>query len=317
LPLFPAQPGQQPAQYVQSAANSGQVMTYSDGILCVTNSAWEGAACGIDREVTTVTENRTTTSSATTQGELWSAGAQAWSEVQERFSLPLYEAVFDKLGVHYGTRLLDVGCGAGLAASLAAERGALVSGFDASDGLLQIAKKRVPSADFRQGDIESLPYPDDEFDAVTGFNSFQFAATPVNALREARRVTKPGGSVVVANWGRRDRTAYIEFLISLLPPPPPGAPAGFALSDPGGLEGLARGAGLEPLEAFEVDTPFAYPDLQTALRGLLSAGPAIRAIRAAGEERVRQGVTEVLASLRQGDDSYRMETVVRYLISRA
>ena len=57
--------------------------------------------------------------------------------------------------------MLDVGCGTGVFLRLCADRGADVSGLDASDGLLEIARERVPEADVRLGDLQSLPYVDD------------------------------------------------------------------------------------------------------------------------------------------------------------
>lgn len=82
----------------------------------------------------------------------------------------------------------DVGCGAGLAAQLAARRGAVVSGLDATPELLAIAAERVPNGAFATGDLESLPYGDDAFDGVVGFNSFQYATNP---RRAPRRATPP------------------------------------------------------------------------------------------------------------------------------
>ena len=67
-----------------------------------------------------------------------------------------------------------------------------VSGIDASEGLLEIARERVPEADLRLGDLQTLPYADDTFDLVTGFTSFFFADDMVAALREAGRVARPG-----------------------------------------------------------------------------------------------------------------------------
>ena len=57
---------------------------------------------------------------------------------------PFYEAAFDAIGVGNGTNLLDVGCGAGLALQLAEKRGAAVSGLDAAEGFLAVARGRVP-----------------------------------------------------------------------------------------------------------------------------------------------------------------------------
>ncbi|MBA3910085.1 MAG: hypothetical protein C0524_09400 [Rhodobacter sp.] len=75
---------------------------------------------------------------------------------------------------------------------MAASRGAVVSGFDAAEALLEIARERVPGGDFRTADLEAMPFGDAVFDVVTGFNAFQFAGDPVRALSEARRVTRPG-----------------------------------------------------------------------------------------------------------------------------
>lgn len=80
-----------------------------------------------------------------------------------------------------------------MAAALSASLGATVAGLDASEALLEIARERTPGGDFRRGDLEALPFEDDSFDLVTGFNSFQYAGNAAQALREAGRVTRPGG----------------------------------------------------------------------------------------------------------------------------
>jgi len=59
------------------------------------------------------------------------------------------------------------GCGAGLATQMAVERGASVTGIDAAEALLTVARRRLPEADLRYGDLEKLPYPDGSFDVVT------------------------------------------------------------------------------------------------------------------------------------------------------
>ena len=106
-----------------------------------------------------------------TAAELWSARAEDWAEYQEPQFLPLYQAVFDAAGVEDGTRLLDVGCGAGLAASLAVERGAHVSGFDAAPAMIALARQRIPEADLRVGEVEDPPYASDAFDVIVSFNA--------------------------------------------------------------------------------------------------------------------------------------------------
>jgi SAM-dependent methyltransferase len=258
--------------------------------------------------------------SATVQGELWGTRARDWAEAQEGVSRPLFESVLRKTGIGKGTRLLDVGCGAGLFCLLAAERGALVTGTDAAPPFVALAKERVPQGEFRVGEMEVLPDEDKTYDVVTGFNSFQFAADPINALREARRVAKPAGPVVIATWGKpelSEAATYLTALRPLLPPPPPGAPGPFALAADGALEALVERAGLTPKGVEEVECPLEYPDLKTALRGLLSAGPAIKAIQTSGETRVREAVTTAIAPFKLSKGGYRLENTFRFLISIA
>jgi hypothetical protein len=142
----------------------------------------------------------------------------------------------------------------------------------------------------------------------------------VNALREARRVAKPDGRVAMAVWGRpedQDSVALITALSKLLPPPPPGAPGPFALSAPGRVEALLQQAGLTPLSSGEVDLPFEFPDLETAVRGSMSTGPAAIAIRQAGAEAVQRAIAESLAPFRTSEGGYRQRNTFRYVIALA
>jgi SAM-dependent methyltransferase len=258
--------------------------------------------------------------SAQVQGRLWGAAARDWSELTEPFCAPFYEAVFDAIQVSPGMAILDAGCGSGLALQLAAKRGADVTGYDASGPLLGIARERVQGADIRQGDLEALPFADATFDAVTAFNSIQYAADPVAALRELRRVARPGAPVAVVTWGAPEscETRVILAAIGgLLPPPPPGAEGPFALSQPGRLEGLAEAAGMTPHRADDVPMAFVFPDLDTAVRAQLASGPARLAIEHAGEQATRGALTAAYADSRQPDGSYRQRNVFRYLISAA
>lgn len=102
---------------------------------------------------------------------------------------------------------------------------------------------------------------------------------------------------------------------ALLPPPPPGAPGPFALPQPGALASLARAAGLQPEAETSVVTVWGYPDEETLLRGLLSAGPAARAIAEAGEARVRDAVLAAVAPYRVPGGAYRLHNVFRYAIA--
>jgi SAM-dependent methyltransferase len=259
----------------------------------------------------------TPTGTSAVQGKLWGSRAADWANLQEPGSAPLYRKLIEIAGIRSGTRVLDVGCASGYFDRLAADAGADVTGFDASEQLLEIARTRLPEGEFIQGEIESLPFADGSFDVVSGFNSFQYAGSPVDALREAKRVSR--GIVSAAVWGQADHcdlAAYLAALGSCLPPPPPGAPGPFALSDPGALEGLLAQAGLEVEHAEEVMCVWDYPDIDTAVRGLSSAGPAVRAIEHSGEETVTKAIVASLEPYRRNDGGYYVENGFLLVVSR-
>lgn len=258
--------------------------------------------------------------SAEIQGDLWGARAVEWADLQESSFRPLYEAAFAALKLDKGASLLDAGCGAGLACSIAQSQGAEVSGIDAATALVAIAKQRCPGADIRVGELEALPFVDDSFDAVTGFNAFQYATDAVHALAEAKRVTKPTGAVVIAVWGAADKCELAPCLAAigkLLPSPPLGAPGPFALSAPGALETLAEKAGLKPEGAVaRVITTMRFPDEATAVRGLLASGVAERAMRNSGEDATHKAIADAIRPARHNDGSYALRNEFCFLVTR-
>jgi SAM-dependent methyltransferase len=254
---------------------------------------------------------------AINQAQVWGVRARDWAEVQEGTFTPLFETILDQVGVGAGTAILDIGCGSGLFCQLAAQRGAQVSGLDASEPLLAVARERAPQGDFRTGEMEELPYPAHSFDLVTGFNSFQFASDPLNALREARRVTRPSGKLVIGVFGLPqdcDVRYYFAALGKLLPPPPPGTPGPFALSVDGALEALVISAGMQPGKAKEIDIPWEYPDASTMLRGLLASGPGTRAIQLVGEDTAAEAILHALAPFKTASGGYRLNNKDRYML---
>jgi SAM-dependent methyltransferase len=261
----------------------------------------------------------TVAGSATVQGRLWSARAHDFT-LLEPMQTPLYEAALDDLGIGAGKRVLDVGCGAGLFTALAAARGATVAGIDAAAALVAIAQERLPGAALSTGEMEELPYADDSFDAVTGFNAFQFAADPAHALAEAGRVAQPGAPVLIATWGRPEQceaAGYVKAVGGLLPPPPPGAPGPFALSEPGAVERFAASGGLVPGARREVVCVWTYGDDESLIRALGSTGFAVRAAEVAGPAAVADAIRAAAAPYRASDGGYRLENVFTYLVARA
>lgn len=114
------------------------------------------------------------------------------------------EQFFLRLGVTPGTRLLDVGCGAGQLALIAAKGGAQVVGCDIATNWLEKGRARAAAEGleitFEEGDAESLPYADAQFDAVISLIGAMFAPRPDLVAAELTRVCRPGGMIAMANW---------------------------------------------------------------------------------------------------------------------
>jgi 2-polyprenyl-3-methyl-5-hydroxy-6-metoxy-1,4-benzoquinol methylase len=257
--------------------------------------------------------------SAQAQGQVWGVQARNWANLMERMSLPIYHVVFDKTNVGRGTRLLDIGCGTGMAAQLAAKLGAIVTGLDASEAELVIARERVPNGDFRCGEMEELPYTDASFDVVTGFDSLQFADDPLKALQEARRVARPGGYIAMATPGRTEDSEFsttLKAVMDCLPSQPPAART-FLLAEPGKLEALMEQVGLTIRSRGDVSCPFTYPDDETAWKTISSSGPLAAAVQVAGEETIKQAVLASLVPFKSPDGGYRQENLIHYVIATA
>lgn len=239
------------------------------------------------------------------QGELWNQAPHDWAVLQEPMHIPLWHAMLDHSWVGSGTQFLDAGCGGGGASVLAAGRGAQVSGIDASEGLIMFARQRLPDGDFRTGDIESLPFEDNAFETVFAANSVQYAADRVAALREFGRVCTPGGRVVAGLFGPQENVAFSAIQKAVgdaLPDPPTGA-GPYELSGPGKLGGLFEEAGLRVIESGEVDCPFSFPDFKTFWKAQVSAGPFQRAMRAAGDEKLKSAAYKAVDPFRHADGS--------------
>lgn len=267
--------------------------------------------------MTTVDQQR---GSAAINGELWGARAREWAEFQEGKRRVDFEQCIRSTGIGQSIRVLDVGCGAGGFCRLAADAGASVTGIDAAAGMIEVARERVPDARFDVGDIQFLPYDDGSFDVVTGFHSFPFAAQPLEALREARRVTNPGAPVFIVVFGREEHNqlaSVLHAIRALLPTIPPRVPAPLALSAPGVLAALLGRVGLAVQEDRFLDTAYEYPDLDTALRAIRSAGLTVLVERTAGEALVTQAITSALSPHRTASGGYRLAAESRYINATA
>jgi demethylmenaquinone methyltransferase/2-methoxy-6-polyprenyl-1,4-benzoquinol methylase len=120
-----------------------------------------------------------------------------------------------------GERLLDVGAGTGASTAELARHGAYPVGLDFSLGMLAAGRQARPGLPLLAGDALALPFADASFAAVTISFALRNVADPGAALAELRRVTRPGGRLVVCEFShptnRAFRTAYLSYLIRGLP----------------------------------------------------------------------------------------------------
>jgi SAM-dependent methyltransferase len=232
----------------------------------------------------------------------------------ERFELELEPAAAHVVRLadpRAGEEVLDIACGTGNAALLAARTGATVTGLDSSSRLLDVARERARAGDleasFVSGDAQNLPFEDGAFDVVTSVFGVIFAPNAERALAEALRVLSPGGRAFISAWlpgGALD--AIVGVITRAI-----GSTLGRKLPRfPWHEETLVREIAVEHHAhvrftdgeiAFESESPESYlaaqeehHPLSIAARGLLSQVGNYDAVRA-----------EMLEALRHGNESAR------------
>ncbi len=136
---------------------------------------------------------------------------------------------FRRIGIGAGDRVLDVACGAGQLALIAARAGAEVTGCDIATNWVERAQARAKAeglkVTFEEGDAEALPYADASFDVVASLLGAMFAPRPEVVAAELTRVCRPGGKIAMANWtaegfvGRMFKTISKHIAPSGMPAP--------------------------------------------------------------------------------------------------
>jgi ubiquinone/menaquinone biosynthesis C-methylase UbiE len=200
------------------------------------------------------------------------------------FGAPVADALVASLAPGPGDTVLDLAAGTGDVTEAVAERGARVISTDLSRVMVEAARKRgIPGVEHRVMDMQAIDLPDDSVDGVVSRYGYMLVPDPALALRETRRVLRPGGGLAFATWAPAKRnpwaTAYGPVLIErgLIEPPKPDEPGQFSLGEPERIEVLVRGAGFDVLSVEEVPVVF----------------------RAAGWEEYRRIVSALAASMRE------------------
>jgi ubiquinone/menaquinone biosynthesis C-methylase UbiE len=215
-----------------------------------------------------------------------------------------------------GERILDVGCGTGIVARLAAAHGGAngeITGIDISPHMLEVArtmaKREGAAVRWHEGRAEELPFQDGSFDLVLSQFALMFFADREAALREMRRVLANGGRTLLSVWQGLDKHPFYQTLHESIERRlgMSGVAEIFALGDAGELNGLLSAAGFRDIDVRPVSMPARFPNPEGFLAGEIDVDTAsipsmqhlsdaerkevTEAIRADMEEPLRQ-VTE-------------------------
>jgi SAM-dependent methyltransferase len=227
---------------------------------------------------------------------------------------PVSEVVVERSDIRVGDVLVDVACGTGNAALLAAERGARVVGVDGAPRLLAVAAERAAARgvglDLREGDLAALPVDDGSADIVLSVFGVIFATDPAAALREIARILRPDGRALVTAWvptgpitAMLAAAGRVAARVTSSAPP-----QRFPWSDAAALGPVASGAGLslvatEPAElAIHGDSPEAYVDAGSRHPMALAMRPALE--RAGAADEARNAMIDVLREANESRSAF-------------
>jgi ubiquinone/menaquinone biosynthesis C-methylase UbiE len=228
------------------------------------------------------------------------------------------EAVFPRLPVSAGDRVVDVGCGFGDTAIELARRvgpAGRVLGLDCCDAFLEFGRRDAAAAglgnvEFVEADVQRYPF-DGEFDFCFSRFGTQFFENPVAALRNMRRSLRPGGTMTMIVWRDLSENPWLaapkEVVLGFLPPPGEDArtcgPGPFSMADPDVVRTQLRIAGYADTTFERIDAPILVGRTpEEAVELQFALGPAGEIFREAGElaERQRGPMTRALTEALAG-----------------
>lgn len=228
--------------------------------------------------------------------ECWEAASAGWeanaTDLQRSF-MPVSVWMLDAVAPQPGQTILEIAAGPGdtglMAAELLRPGGTLIC-TDGAEAMVAIAQARAEERGLtdvvqtRTMEAEWLDQPTATVDAVLCRFGYMLLADPETALRETRRVLRPGGRVALAVWADRAENPQlatptaIGVELGLMQAGPAGAPGPFALADPVALAELLAVAGFADVVVEPVDVSFAFADLDAAWRRDVSLSPTLKAL---------------------------------------
>lgn len=194
---------------------------------------------------------------------------------------PAQDLMLRLAALRQGERVLDIACGTGLVTFRAADAvgpAGFVAASDISEAMVSAvaaaAAARGLTGDFRRMDAEALDHPDASFDAVLCALGLMYVAEPPNALREMRRVLKPGGRAAAAVWGARKNCGWAEiFPIVERRTASDVCPMFFALGTGSTMAQAFRDAGFSGVREERIAVPIVFPSAEAAIGAAFIGGP--------------------------------------------
>lgn len=256
--------------------------------------------------------------------ERWERSAGFWETGNANFqraSQPVSDWIVDRLDPEQGGRLLELAGGIGEISVAIAGRlgpGGTIVYSDGAQAMVEAARRRAqqagvkaPRIEHRQIELEWIDAPAASFDGIACRFGVMLCVDPEAALREARRVLKPGGRIALAVWARADQNLWLSgsSLAAIaqghMERPEPGSPGPFSLGSADRLGELLAAAGFHSIEIEPVAITITEQSLDAIWERSLESSDALRDLVAgltpAEHYRLRDAVDEIWAPFVAGD----------------
>lgn len=223
-----------------------------------------------------------------------------------RQNVCMAEALCEAVDPHAGECVLDIACGSGTAALVAARRYCEVTGIDYVPALIDRARKRASADDldvaFEVGDAQDLPFPAETFDVVLSVYGVQFAPDQEKAAQEMLRVCRPGGRIGLATPVPEGWSGDFFATNARYVPPPPGVKPPLRWGTDSGLVDLL-GEAVHSISSEKRTALQYYRSVDHAVELFLRYfGPAIRASEKGDVESLRGDLVSVFNRYNRATD---------------
>jgi ubiquinone/menaquinone biosynthesis C-methylase UbiE len=266
----------------------------------------------------------------------WEGAAAAWRKWNPQLvisSRAATEAIVELAKVKPGMRVLDLASGSGepaLTLAKTVEPNGHVIATDLVPAMLAIAEdnardQALTNMAFKQADAELLPFADQSFDVVTCRFGVMFFPNVGKALKEIKRVLKPGGLVAFVAWGPLEKNAFVAMPLGVLmkyahvPPPEPGAPGPFVFAESGKLSTALKEAGFQQMREETRNISWLWPGPpEQGWEAFQELGaPFRKIIESLSPEQKGRVKAEVLTGMRQYYDGKQVNSPAAIVLASA